>query len=59
MDLSSCRFVWDYIKKLREENRLIVLATHSMEEADLLGDKIAILAEGKVCLLENKLGLKN
>ena len=29
-------------------NKLIILTTHSMEEADMLGDRIAIMAQGKL-----------
>jgi ABC-type multidrug transport system ATPase subunit len=31
-----------------KHHRLIILTTHSMEEADTLGEKIAIMANGKL-----------
>ena len=39
--------VWAFIEKFKR-NRVIVLTTHSMEEADILGDQIAIMALGKL-----------
>jgi ABC-type multidrug transport system ATPase subunit len=38
--------LWRVIER-QKKNRLIVLTTHSMEEADALGDKIVILALGR------------
>lgn len=38
---------------LREykKDRIILLTTHYMDEADILGDRIAILSKGKVACL--------
>ena len=38
MDPVSRRHVWNLIQQLKK-NRVIVLTTHSMEEADVLGDR--------------------
>lgn len=38
--------LWKVIEE-QKKNRLVVLTTHSMEEADALGDKIVILALGR------------
>jgi len=45
------------IQKIKKD-RVIVLTTHSMEEADALGDKIAILALGKLRAVGDSLHLK-
>ncbi len=42
------RTIWDLIEKLKIEGKTIVLATHYMEEADALSNKVAIINEGKV-----------
>ena len=47
VDPSSRRQIWDLLLKLRE-GRIIILTTHNMEEADTLGDRIAIMAHGKI-----------
>uniref|UniRef100_A0A8C2RYQ1 ABC transporter domain-containing protein n=1 Tax=Capra hircus TaxID=9925 RepID=A0A8C2RYQ1_CAPHI len=45
MDPVSRRFTWDVLQK-HKENRTILLTTHHMDEADVLGDRIAIMAKG-------------
>lgn len=58
MDPISRRKVWKILQKMKR-NRVIILTTHSMEEADLLGDTIAILKKGKLEAFGNSLYLKN
>ena len=57
MDPLHRRQVWDMIQQLRSD-RIIVLTTHSMEEADSLGDQIAIMASGKLRALGSSIFLK-
>ena len=38
--------------------RTIVLSTHFMDEADILGDRIAIISAGKLCCCGSSLFLK-
>ncbi|XP_055623836.1 phospholipid-transporting ATPase ABCA3-like [Toxorhynchites rutilus septentrionalis] len=45
MDPSARRALWDLLQK-EKKNRTILLSTHFMDEADVLGDRIAIMAEG-------------
>lgn len=45
MDPVSRRKVWNLIEKVKR-GRVTLLTTHSMEEADILGDKIAIMKDG-------------
>jgi ATP-binding cassette, subfamily A (ABC1), member 3 len=58
MDLSSRRSLWNMLKNYKND-RIIILTTHYMDEADILGDRIAIMAEGKVVCLGSSLFLKN
>ena len=58
MDPSARRFTWDLLQKYRS-GRTILLTTHFMDEADVLGDRIAIMAEGKVQCSGSSLFLKN
>lgn len=39
--------------------RTIILSTHHMDEADMLGDRIAIISHGKLCCVGSSLYLKN
>ncbi|PRD23873.1 UNVERIFIED_CONTAM: ATP-binding cassette sub-family A member 3 [Trichonephila clavipes] len=47
MDVEARRSVWDALLEIRH-SRTIILTTHYMEEADILGDRIAIMAEGEI-----------
>jgi len=57
MDPISRRHVWDIIEESKR-GRAIVLTTHSMEEADILADRIGIMARGKVRALGTSMRLK-
>ena len=52
------RFTWRVIKDNRQ-GRIIVLTTHFMDEADLLGDRIAIMSHGRLICAGTSLFLKN
>lgn len=47
MDPLSKRRVWAMIEQIKKD-RVVLLTTHSMEEADALGDKVAILDKGRL-----------
>eukprot|EP00918_Siedleckia_nematoides_P008066 GHVU01017522.1.p1 GENE.GHVU01017522.1~~GHVU01017522.1.p1 ORF type:complete len:433 (-),score=102.42 GHVU01017522.1:2711-4009(-) len=57
MDPYTRRALWETLKHLRK-GRTIVLTTHLMEEADFLGDRIAIMAEGRLKCMGTSLFLK-
>lgn len=45
MDTSARRKLWDMLKNYRND-KVILLTTHYMDEADYLGDRIGIMGEG-------------
>ena len=47
MDTSARRRMWEMLKK-NKNGKIVILTTHYMDEADILGDRIAIMAEGDV-----------
>nr|XP_048292242.1 ATP-binding cassette sub-family A member 17-like isoform X2 [Myodes glareolus] len=47
MDSTSRRAIWDLLQQ-QKSDRTILLTTHFMDEADLLGDRIAIMAKGEL-----------
>ena len=57
MDPVNRRHVWSFIERFKK-GRAIILTTHSMEEADILGDHIAIMALGKLRAFGSSTGLK-
>lgn len=58
LDPISRRFVWELIKNMKR-NRVVILTTHSMEEAEVLSDRIAIMSEGRLKCIGNSLYLKS
>ncbi|KAM4708457.1 phospholipid-transporting ATPase ABCA1 [Discoglossus pictus] len=58
VDPYSRRGIWDLLLKYRQ-GRTIILSTHHMDEADILGDRIAIISHGKLCCVGSSLFLKN
>lgn len=58
MDPVSRRATWDLLQQQRS-NRTILLTTHFMDEADLLGDRIAIMAKGELQCCGSPLFLKH
>ncbi|KAF0293021.1 ATP-binding cassette sub-family A member 3 [Amphibalanus amphitrite] len=57
MDPSARRSTWDLLQRERA-GRTMLLTTHFMEEADLLGDRIAIMADGQLQCCGSSLFLK-
>ncbi|XP_035828410.1 ATP-binding cassette sub-family A member 3 [Aplysia californica] len=47
MDPGARRHLWDVLQR-NKRGRTVLLTTHYMDEADALGDRIAIMAEGVV-----------
>jgi len=57
VDVFQQRSIWNLIQE-KKKGRMILLVTHSMQEADLLGDKIVIMKHGFVVSLGTSLRLK-
>lgn len=47
LDIVTARNVLDYLKKLRDEGKLVIVSTHIMSEAERLCDRIAVIISGK------------
>ena len=58
MDPVNRRHVWSFIEKFKKD-RVIILTTHSMEEADVLGDRICVMSKGRLRAINNSIALKN
>lgn len=57
MDTYARRLLWEVIKKYKKD-RLIILTTHFMDEADFLGDRIGIMSDGELVVCGSSLFLK-
>lgn len=57
LDPLSRRAIWDMVSLIKKD-RVVVLTTHNLEEADFLGDRVMILQTGQVKALGDPLFLK-
>jgi ABC-type multidrug transport system ATPase subunit len=51
--------VWDLLKELRSQGVTIVLTTHYLDEAEALSDRVCILDEGVIRLIDTPENLKS
>jgi ATP-binding cassette subfamily A (ABC1) protein 3 len=58
MDTSARRYIWEMMKNYKND-RIIVLTTHFMDEADFLSDRVCIMSEGRLVCLGSTIFLKN
>ncbi len=58
LDPSARREFWKIIEDLRRDGITVLMATHYMEEADALSDRVAIINEGKIIALGSPTELK-
>jgi len=59
MDPSTRRLVWNIIKKTKNMNdSAVIMTTHSMEEAEFLCDRLAILVNGRLSCIGSPEHLK-
>jgi ABC-2 type transport system ATP-binding protein len=59
LDPQTRQLLWDFIRALRDkEGKTVILTTHVMEEADVLSDRVAIIDNGKLLLLDAPDALK-
>uniref|UniRef100_A0A8C7EMM2 ABC transporter domain-containing protein n=1 Tax=Neovison vison TaxID=452646 RepID=A0A8C7EMM2_NEOVI len=57
VDPASRRSIWELLLKYRE-GRTLILSTHHLDEAELLGDRVAVVAGGRVCCCGSPLFLR-
>lgn len=48
LDPQSRRYLWAIIEEIKKEGKTIILTTHSMEEAEILCDTVAIMDMGNI-----------
>jgi len=54
LDPQTREHIWEYIKDLAEkESMTVMLTTHYMEEAEMLCDRVAIIDQGKIVVLDS------
>lgn len=58
MDPASRRDFWSLLDRMRMAGRCIIFTTHYLEEADVVADRKAIVAKGKLCAIGTSRELK-
>ena len=58
MDPNLRRETWNILKEIKKD-KIIIMTTHYMDEAEFLGDRVAIMSEGKLKTCGSSLFLKN
>ena len=48
MDAHSRRAIWTILERIKLENKTIILTTHHLDEAEILADRIGIMAKGQL-----------
>lgn len=57
LDPQARRATWEAIRGVRDQGKTVVLVTHFMEEAQELGDRVAIVDQGRVAALDTPAAL--
>jgi len=57
VDVELRRALWRYVRTLRERGTTIVLTTHYLEEAEELADRVGVIDDGRLVVVEEKRAL--
>jgi len=54
VDVELRRDMWNLVRELRERGATIILTTHYIEEAEEMADRIGVINQGRLILVEDK-----
>ncbi len=57
VDVELRRDMWEMVRGLREQGVTIILTTHYIEEAEEMADRIGVISQGEIILVEEKTAL--
>ncbi|MFT5425652.1 MAG: ABC-2 type transport system ATP-binding protein [Gammaproteobacteria bacterium] len=57
VDVELRRDMWDMVRGLRESGVTIILTTHYIEEAEEMADRIGVIHQGEIIIVEDKSAL--
>jgi ABC-2 type transport system ATP-binding protein len=57
VDVELRRDLWTYVRTLRARGTTVVLTTHYLEEAEALADRVGIIDQGRLLVVEEKASL--
>ena len=54
VDVELRQSMWDLVRELKKRGTTIILTTHYIEEAELMADRVGVINDGKLILVDNK-----
>jgi len=54
VDVELRKDMWEVVAQLKKDGVTIILTTHYIEEAEAIADRIGVIADGEILLVENK-----
>ena len=54
VDVELRKDMWEVVKRLKQEGVTIILTTHYIEEAEEIADRVGIINNGKIILVDEK-----
>ena len=57
VDVELRRDMWEVVRRLQESGVIIILTTHYIEEAEAMADRIGVINNGRILLVEEKRAL--
>lgn len=57
VDVELRRDMWDVVRSLRDQGVTVILTTHYIEEAEEMADRIGVINDGEIVLVEEKTAL--
>ncbi|MFT6919924.1 MAG: ABC-2 type transport system ATP-binding protein, partial [Cognaticolwellia sp.] len=59
VDVELRKDMWQLVRQLRDDGVTIILTTHYIEEAEEIADRIGVIKNGQLILVEDKMTLMN
>jgi len=59
VDVELRKDMWELVRQLRNDGVTIILTTHYIEEAEEIADRIGVIKNGELILVEDKIALMN
>ncbi len=57
VDVELRKDMWALVRRLRESGVTIILTTHYIEEAEAIADRVGVISDGELLLVDDKLAL--
>ena len=54
VDVELRRDMWELVRRLRDDGTTIILTTHYIEEAEEMADRVGVINQGELILVEEK-----